>query len=810
MARTTIVLAIVATAMLAFIVFYERDTIGSRELEERKGRVLSRFVRSRVDKLEIERKGATLVLSRKPDPDIEYELGEWGIEKPFSARADEEVVDGLLGELEWLEPERTLSDIAADDRKRFGFDKPRLRLRYAMGKQTVSLIVGKEDPTGHGVYVAADDPSKAFVVSNDLVEALDHGPGHFHTKEMHEGISTYRVRSLRLRDADGERVVEKREGLYWLSEPIQALAATSAVEETLDALDGMRAKRFVTHKLKDPSQYGLDAPVLEAVVEEPPETETAQPDKKGVHEGKGKKEATKEEPVRLRFRAGAPCREGDAEKELYAVVGETGPVMCVAEEALSKVRKTAEGLRDRRFLPFKDGKIKVLHLASGPKRLELREKDYSWHYKAYVDKREVASGEADQEAVDEWFKALRATEAKAFAPADQPSLRAARVEAPRTTLTLETRGSEQRFVIRVGSVKADAVFVRRDREPWVMSFPASCQDLLEPTSVRFRKLQLLTEPQKDLVRLEIQRRGTRDTPTLETLVKGEDDKWSLEKPLDALADDVTVTELARQLSQLKADRYVADLAEPRHGLGNPYMTISAQYKPSSGTADGLHEHPEDDQPEDDKGEASDKGAASDVSSKSRTHAVKLGNEAEGGRYAQLGENPVVFVAPSELVDQVADPLVSRDLLSTATTDIETIELRSGDETLSIRRKGEGFEVVGSDGDDGRSEEAGQLATRISNLRASAVISYGKPAAAYGLQAPSHRIAVTHRFGVKGPSGVQEPQTHELLFGRDATLPGQTEQTEPHGEPHVYVRRSDLPVTFAVTASTKEQLFELLP
>ena len=59
MGRTTVLLGVIAVIMAAFILFFERDTITSRDLEKRKGHLLQQFVRERVEKLEIERDGET-------------------------------------------------------------------------------------------------------------------------------------------------------------------------------------------------------------------------------------------------------------------------------------------------------------------------------------------------------------------------------------------------------------------------------------------------------------------------------------------------------------------------------------------------------------------------------------------------------------------------------------------------------------------------------------------------------------------------------------------------------------------------------
>ena len=55
MGRTSIILGGVALVLLAFIVFFERGSVSTRERQERKGQILDTFVRDRVTRIVIQR-----------------------------------------------------------------------------------------------------------------------------------------------------------------------------------------------------------------------------------------------------------------------------------------------------------------------------------------------------------------------------------------------------------------------------------------------------------------------------------------------------------------------------------------------------------------------------------------------------------------------------------------------------------------------------------------------------------------------------------------------------------------------------------
>ncbi|HEX7481330.1 MAG TPA: aldo/keto reductase [Polyangiales bacterium] len=62
-------------------------------------------------------------------------------------------MDSLTGELEWIDPKRTLRDLKAEDVARFGLDKPRYRVAFELAGSRVAFSVGSETPQGDGAYL---------------------------------------------------------------------------------------------------------------------------------------------------------------------------------------------------------------------------------------------------------------------------------------------------------------------------------------------------------------------------------------------------------------------------------------------------------------------------------------------------------------------------------------------------------------------------------------------------------------------------------------------------------------------------------
>ncbi|MBN1656322.1 MAG: DUF4340 domain-containing protein [Deltaproteobacteria bacterium] len=756
MGRTTIVLGVITVIMAAFILFFERDAITSRELDKRKGHLIQKFVRDRVQKLEIESEGKNTVLVKTAGGVDELDEHGWRLVRPWAADADESEVDSLLSTLEWMDSKRILENIGEADRKRFGLDKPKVRAWYTIGSRRMPIVLGKRDARGFGYYLQLDDPARAYIVNKEIYEALSRDPAEFYTKKLHDGVSAYSTGSIVIRDENGEKRVEKRKGDYWMTKPSVALASSDAVEGLIDGIDRLKATRFISEKVDDLARYGLEAPVLEAVI---------QPT---VSNDKEKKEAKKQA---LQIRIGAKC--GERDNESYVLVGEHKPVMCVSDESLEAVRKAVETLRDKRLLPLRESEVEAVRIDAGKRRLELDFDKSKWSYQAYIDKRVVAKGEADTDAVERWLERLRAVEMSASTPFDEEISKTRGISKPQASVRFIRSKKEPELLLSVGVVQGETLYVRRADEPWVASFPASALELLEATSAHFRRLKLLDDTGEELVELTVKREGVTEKAKKE----GGND-WRIIEPINAKADRAILDELGRLFSQLEAVRFVADIAEPIHGLDNPAAVITAGY--SKADHESSHEHGSDDL---------DKKA-----SKIRSTTLKIGNAVDGGRFAQFGKDQAVFVVSQALFDYGSQPLVSRTLVDYSKEQINGVKIEKGKEVIEARRQDRGFRFLDGKGTQAQAE---QLVERLTQLRASRAMAYGTPTAEEGIDRPRLRISVTST-GEKA-----EPRSIQLLVGNNATAKEEEER-------QVFIRRSDISAAFTIALDEIEKLANRAP
>jgi hypothetical protein len=472
--RTTIGLGVVALGLLAYIVFFERGSITTGELDRRKDDVLPELVRERVTKIEVQRKGRWTVLERRPDPKSDLELGSWRLVKPIEADADEDAVESLLGALEWMSTRRRMEGVTAEDRKRFGFDAPRYRVWFTVGRKRFPVVVGKLTPQADGIYVQGDDRTRAHVVGKELVEALNHEPTDYHTKELHDGLSALTVTALTVRDAAGERRLTKRDETWWLGQGAErSLASTPEVEAAIDALDRLRAKRFVA--LEDAHAHGLDAPFLDAAVTRTRVVPPLPGEIPGAVTGEGGKPKTEEVVVRLRV--GAECPGHVGERHVRA---DHGPVMCIAEADLADARKSVEAFRERRLVPFDETNVKAVRLERDGKVLALSRKDETWSYELRAGASVEAKGEAKAGSVVDWLKALANAKAESLAPDTGIG-----IAKPVGRLRVEREAEDAAYEVVLLSDEASQLRTRRGEEQWIAAYAKDVDALLAPSAARF-------------------------------------------------------------------------------------------------------------------------------------------------------------------------------------------------------------------------------------------------------------------------------------------------------------------------------------
>ena len=714
--QSVIALGLVAVALLAYIIVYERHTLSTGALEGRDNRVAREYVRAQVDRVEIERRGQDPIALVR-DREDEDALGSWRMVAPLESAADDDAVGALLGSVDWVDARRRIDALEDGDLVEFGLDEPRVSATFVMGNERLTLAVGGETPGGDGVYVTSDGGQSAVVAGKDLYEALDQDVDHFRSKRLLErGMLT--ARELRL----GDVALTLSDGRWTTADGVRA--SGNRLDEALQALTDLEARRY----LGDESLRG-EATVIRAVREA------------GDDEGDG--------DVVVELSLGGPC-EGDAEQR-YAQVALTrdgertaGPLTCVAERDVEPLLVPADEWRERRPLTLNDLELESMTVTGAAGTLELTDEGSGWTY-AMGDQ----SGSVDEDALIEWLGAIKAHRAQSFViPAGDEELRSYGLAAPAVTITL--RATEDRTeTVALGAVTSEGAYLRRDDEPAILIVPAAAAADLEPSVARLRPRQLLELDASDITELAIRRQAATERLTRE----GEG--WALTAPLTMPAADAEVRAVVRDLADLRAVRFVADRAQPDHGLDAPRVDLTFTAREDGDAVE---------------------------------HRLRLGRATDEGAFARLDGDSAVFLVEPGLARGLAGPLVPRDLLATSRYEVTEVQVSEGERTVRLRNdQGSWVTENGPLADDATETFFGAL----DHLRAAGTSAYGPASAADGLTPPRATIHVVRE------EGSPEPREYDIVIGAAADAEA------------VHARRGDLAVGFLLREPVVDALLSPL-
>jgi hypothetical protein len=519
-----LVLAVLVTLLGGYIALFERGSLTSKELDERKGKVLPTFVRDKVTRLTLTRRGKRALLERVPGE--EGAPSAWRLLEPVRADADQAAVDQLLGELEWLSARRVLENISEQDRKAFGLTNPSYRLTYQVSGQDHTLHVGKTDVHGESYYVARDAEPTAYVVPKTLIEVLDHDPGHFRGKEFLGSIVSAWAQRLSLTGPHGTLELLKENGRWWLLGEPKSYADPKRAAELLEKLDGIRAVRYLEGEAKEQAFKALAGSERRSV------------DLRVVPDEHREDKA----PERFVLQFADTCPGHAAER--VARAGERGDPVCVLAEELAPFEAGEQELRLSRLFAADPSEIERLELSAGSSSLVLKREGENW----------TAEGQKpDREAVEAWLADLTAQRATGVLSVKDIT--------PDRKLSLALMGDRKLSISADLDEAGQRVLVRRDDEPVLAIFPLALADLLSPFKARFASLEVWAGKQPSQVTGLDARDGS-----LARKLTCEQGAWRKLGSAAPLKEDQRVRELVRELIKLRVLSVVAEHTRPEHGL----------------------------------------------------------------------------------------------------------------------------------------------------------------------------------------------------------------------------------------------------
>ncbi|HZT81502.1 MAG TPA: DUF4340 domain-containing protein, partial [Gemmataceae bacterium] len=513
-------------------------------------RVVSAVDRTALDLLErrlltLDAKSLTEVSSQRGGDRLKLELknGTWQVVEapaaPFAA--DAAAADRLLGTLAGLRAERFAAYGPKLDLAKFGLDKPEVALTFA-GKAPAAakhrLALGKPVDGSPGErYARLDDGPGVVVLDAPTVADLTMTYLDFVDRTVLKFDAAAATAFFR-KMGDDKLDIVKKDGGWQVTRPAALTADEKGMQELLDQLANLRAKRVAAYPAKDLKPFGLDESAAQVAVRLPA--------------GDGK---TQDRILKL----GKVADEATGDR--FALADGSRAVAVLPGALARRLTAAPAAFRDRNLARFPDAD-KIL-LERGPRKATFTKVDGTWKLTAPL------TADADHDELDNFMNAvarLRADEIVADRPKDlkpygldKPEARWRFQSGDRDVLHLLIGGREKDGPRHYAKLADDGLVFLLD------------PSLTGRALAEYRSRKVWDSP-PDAAQVETVRYGYASKPFV--LEKG-DAGWQVRGKPGVKVNESAVNDALAALSGLKAARYVVDKGADLklYGLEPPELVL---------------------------------------------------------------------------------------------------------------------------------------------------------------------------------------------------------------------------------------------
>lgn len=350
--RKILLLTFLVAVLFAFIFLFERKMPTTTEAQQKKDLVWD-LPEDQVELVRTEHAGAVLELKKNGT--------DWRITKPDSYPADAAAAGDLASQLAKL---RRAGGEAAEDAKPEDYGLSGLP---GSAGPTAKATLGWKDPENSnrhltrtlefGVDIPGTDAAAARVAGTThvlfvparLAAAARKGPDEFKSKEVFGGIASD-AGKVDIERGRGRVALNRKNGAWWLSQPLVDLADGDFSSRFVDELTGLRALEFVAAGDRaNLATFGLAPPLYRVTISDPA----------------GKT------PVSVEF--GATRSDGNS---VYA--RRESQVFTVPSTVVEDLSKEAVVFREPRLVRFDRMTATALEGTFGSEKLAIAKKDSTW------------------------------------------------------------------------------------------------------------------------------------------------------------------------------------------------------------------------------------------------------------------------------------------------------------------------------------------------------------------------------------------------------------------------------------------------
>jgi len=189
--------------------------------------------------------------------------GTWKLVEPTAAEAEQNELDEFVNDLARLRADELVEEKPAD-LKPYGLDRPDVHWRLLSGdKEVLNLLVGAREKVagkeGPRCYAKLASGDVVFLLSPQLTKRV---LTEYRVRSLWPALDAVQVERIEFGSPGKAFALEKVNNVWQVVGDPKAKVNTTAVNETLAALAGLKAERTVVDKDADLKLFGLEPPQL--------------------------------------------------------------------------------------------------------------------------------------------------------------------------------------------------------------------------------------------------------------------------------------------------------------------------------------------------------------------------------------------------------------------------------------------------------------------------------------------------------------------------------------------------------------------
>jgi hypothetical protein len=410
------------------------------------------------------------------------------------------------------------------------------------GKQHV-VEVGRKAPMSDDTYVRVVGKPTLYRADRDLVRELDKQAKEYRKKRLFE-LTPADATHVRI-EHDGQTFdLSRGEAGRWLiNEPVKAHANTAKVEELIRNINAISVDEFIEDAPQSLAAYGLDKPFMRVSVttEKRLEIKPAESEQAATQPAEPRYEtAIKQYAVEIGGFADM------TEQKRCIKLADQPWVAGVAVNTVNNMTPRLADLRDAAIILAKKPDVAGLTIQVAGETATIRRESGKWIGEGDLSQLDAA-------AVDDVLNAL--TDLRALQWIDDPAEQEAAnsgLDAPRATLTLETRDAVEPTTIEIGATTQSGrnAYVRVEGRPTLYVVDAAVVDRLVTPPIALHSRAIFEPAGGPIVALDMTR------PPMHYALETADGEWRMIEPQGAAVDAAGVRELVANLLSLRASKVV--------------------------------------------------------------------------------------------------------------------------------------------------------------------------------------------------------------------------------------------------------------